>query len=57
MSQHPDVLAKVREEILRVVGPSGVPTYENIRELKYLRAVLNGASLTQFPIFFILSHI
>ncbi|KAF8307679.1 cytochrome P450 [Clavulina sp. PMI_390] len=47
-SQHPEVLAKARAEVLRVVGPSNAPTYNDIRELKYLRAVINE-TLRLFP--------
>lgn len=41
LSQHPDVLRRLREEIVAQVGPSGQPTYEDFRNMKYLRAVLN----------------
>lgn len=30
------------------VGPSQRPTYDDIREMKYLRAFLNGALLSEF---------
>jgi hypothetical protein len=36
------VLARLREEILSKVGPSARPTYDNIRDMKYLRAFING---------------
>jgi hypothetical protein len=42
LSLHPEVFERLRAEVLEVVGPAGRPTYENIREMKYLRAVLNG---------------
>ncbi|KIM75713.1 hypothetical protein PILCRDRAFT_827008 [Piloderma croceum F 1598] len=48
LSQHPDVLARVRAEVLENVGPSAVPTYDNIRNMKYLRAVINE-TLRLFP--------
>ncbi|KIJ66961.1 hypothetical protein HYDPIDRAFT_26376 [Hydnomerulius pinastri MD-312] len=48
LSMHPHVLARLREEIITKVGPAGRPTYENIRELKYLRAVINE-TLRLFP--------
>ncbi|KAF8554979.1 cytochrome P450 [Imleria badia] len=41
LSQHPNVLHKLREEILSVVGSSRNPTRENLREMKYLKAVIN----------------
>ena len=39
----PKVLARLREEVLDKVGPFARPSYDNIREMKYLRAVINGA--------------
>ena len=42
LSQHPDVLKRLRQEILDHVGPTRRPTYDDIRDMKYLRAVLNG---------------
>ena len=44
LSLHPEVLQRLRDEVLEVVGPTERPTYENVREMKYLRAVLNGWS-------------
>ena len=44
LSQHPDVLKRLRQEILDHVGPTRRPTYDDIRDMKYLRAVLNGTS-------------
>ncbi|KAJ7481351.1 cytochrome P450 [Mycena galericulata] len=41
LAEHPDVLAKLRNEILQVVGAARRPTHTDFRELKYLRAVLN----------------
>lgn len=39
---HPDILRRLRAEILERVGPTNRPTYDDIREMKFLRAVLNG---------------
>lgn len=39
---HPEVLNRLRDEILTVVGPERRPTYDDLREMKYLRAVING---------------
>lgn len=44
----PDVLAKLRKEVLDVVGPTERPTFDHIREMKYLRAVINE-TLRLFP--------
>jgi hypothetical protein len=40
---HPEFLTRLREEIVSQVGPTRRPTYDDIKEMKYLRAVLNGA--------------
>ncbi|KAG8696614.1 hypothetical protein FRC08_007036 [Ceratobasidium sp. 394] len=42
------VFAKLRTEILNTVGPSAYPTSDNIREMKYMRAVINEV-LRLFP--------
>jgi len=39
---HPHVMIRLREEVITKVGPTNRPTYDNIREMKYLRAVING---------------
>ncbi|CDO75353.1 hypothetical protein BN946_scf184966.g21 [Trametes cinnabarina] len=41
LAEHPDVLRRLREEILEVVGPNRRPSYDDIRNMKYLRAVIN----------------
>jgi cytochrome P450 len=41
LSEHPNVLQKLREEILTVVGSSRSPTSEDLRAMKYLKAVIN----------------
>lgn len=46
LSEHPDVLAALRQEILTNIGPTRRPTYEDIRQCKYLRAVINGKVLS-----------
>ncbi|KAI9572477.1 cytochrome P450 [Boletus coccyginus] len=45
LSQHPDVLARLREEIVAKVGLSGRPTHGDMRDMKYLRAFINGVQL------------
>jgi len=44
LSLHPEVFQRLRDEVLEMVGPTEQPTYEKIRDMKYLRAVLNGWS-------------
>lgn len=45
LTDHPEALAKLRAEILETVGPKRAPTPEDFRDMKYMRAVLNGVSL------------
>lgn len=47
MALHPDVLRRVREEVLQKFGGSRNPTYEELRDMKYLRAVINGRTVGQ----------
>ena len=49
LSQYPEVFARLRNEIIQRVGPTQRPTYDDIKEMKYLRAVLNG-TYERFPI-------
>lgn len=42
MTMHPDVLRRLRDEIMENVGPTRRPSYDDIRGMKFLRAVLNG---------------
>lgn len=48
LAMYPLVTARLREEILGRVGPTNVPTYEDIKHMKYLRAVINGNPLNMF---------
>ncbi|KAF7290450.1 hypothetical protein HMN09_01303300 [Mycena chlorophos] len=41
LARHPDVLRRLREEIFACAGPTNPPTYDDIKKMKYLRAVLN----------------
>lgn len=42
LSQHPEVMRRLREEVLSTVGPSRRPTLDDMREMKYMKAVING---------------
>jgi len=42
--EHREMEQRLRQEILEKVGSERSPTSEDIRELKYLRAFLNGVS-------------
>ena len=41
LAAHAPVLARLRAEVLRVVGPARRPTYADVREMKYMRAFVN----------------
>ncbi|KAI1794078.1 cytochrome P450 monooxygenase pc-2 [Ganoderma leucocontextum] len=41
LAEHPDILGRLREEILSIMGPSRRPSYDDIRNMKFLRAVIN----------------
>ena len=45
LATNPTILAHLREEILAKVGPTARPTYDDIRDMKYLRACINGLLL------------
>jgi len=45
LSEHPHVYDRLRQEILTTVGSEKRPTPEDLRNMKYLRAVLNGVYL------------
>ncbi|KAJ7602447.1 cytochrome P450 [Mycena polygramma] len=48
LSTYPDVCVRLREEILRHIGPSRRPTHDDIKDMKYLRAVINE-SMRLYP--------
>ncbi|KAI0796907.1 cytochrome P450 [Abortiporus biennis] len=41
LSQYPEVMRRLREEVLTVVGLTKRPNLEDMKEMKYLRAVIN----------------
>ncbi|KAI1783314.1 cytochrome P450 [Ganoderma leucocontextum] len=41
VAEHPAMLERLRKEMLDVVGPTRPPPYEDIREMKYMRAFIN----------------
>ncbi|KAF8060193.1 cytochrome P450 monooxygenase pc-1 [Lyophyllum atratum] len=49
LAMYPAVNARLREEIIAKVGPTRRPDYDDIKEMKYLRAVINE-TLRLFPI-------
>ncbi|KAF8646030.1 hypothetical protein AX16_007455 [Volvariella volvacea WC 439] len=48
MALYPDVTKRLRDEVISAVGTQTAPTYEQLRSMKYLRAVLNE-TLRLFP--------
>ncbi|KAF8996805.1 cytochrome P450 [Cyathus striatus] len=49
LAEYPDVLRRLREEVMQRVGPNRRPTSEDFREMKYLRAVINE-TLRLYPV-------
>jgi len=49
LSENPKVLARLRAEILEKVGSTRSPSYEDIKDMKYLRAVINE-TLRLYPV-------
>jgi cytochrome P450 len=41
LSEHPDIEQRLRQEIYEKVGQTGRPTYDQMREMKFMRAFLN----------------
>ncbi len=39
---YPHVFEKLRAEVMEKVGPTQMPNFDDIRTMKYLRAVING---------------
>ncbi|KAL2128713.1 hypothetical protein VTI74DRAFT_8803 [Chaetomium olivicolor] len=49
LARHPQVLEKLRTEILSVVGPTRPPTYDDLKSMKYLQNVMNE-TLRLYPV-------
>ena len=43
LAEHPEVLRRLRQEILEKIGPQRRPTYDDFKDMKFLKAVINGA--------------
>ncbi|KAI0751542.1 cytochrome P450 monooxygenase pc-2 [Daedaleopsis nitida] len=41
LCMYPDVFKKLRAEVVDKIGPTQMPTFDDIRTMKYLRAVIN----------------
>lgn len=49
LSRHPEVVKRLRNEILSVVGPDRTPTYADLKGMKYLQNVMNE-TLRLYPV-------
>ncbi|KAF8164792.1 cytochrome P450, partial [Crassisporium funariophilum] len=49
LAEHPKVLHRLRQEILEKIGPHQRPMYDDFREMKYLKAVINE-TLRLYPV-------
>ena len=47
LAYHPDVYAKLREEVLAHLGTDGRPTYEDLKSMKYMQWCLNEGTPQQ----------
>ncbi|KXN80905.1 Cytochrome P450 52A3-A [Leucoagaricus sp. SymC.cos] len=49
LAEHPAVMKRLRDEVLEKVGPNRRPEYDDLKDMKYLRAVLNE-TLRLYPV-------
>ncbi|KAF8905815.1 cytochrome P450 [Gymnopilus junonius] len=49
LAEHPEVLRRLRQEVLEKLGNQKRPTYDDIKEMKYLKAVINE-TLRLYPV-------
>ncbi|KAF8332425.1 cytochrome P450 monooxygenase pc-1 [Amanita rubescens] len=49
LAMHPQIMTRLRQEILDKVGPTRMPNQNDIRDMRYLRAVINE-TLRLYPI-------
>jgi cytochrome P450 len=49
LSMDPNILAKLRQEIIATIGLERTPTYEDLKSMKYLQHILNEA-LRLYPV-------
>ncbi|ROV97644.1 hypothetical protein VSDG_04644 [Cytospora chrysosperma] len=49
LGRHPEVVKRLREEILSVVGPDRTPTYADLKGMRYLQNVMNE-TLRLYPV-------
>ncbi|OAA71778.1 cytochrome P450 [Akanthomyces lecanii RCEF 1005] len=49
LARHPECVAKLRREILETVGADSLPTYDHLKNMPYLKAVINE-TLRLYPV-------
>lgn len=49
LSQHPEIVAKLRKEIIGLVGRTREPTYDDLKSMRYLNHVVNE-TLRLYPV-------
>ncbi|KAI3342751.1 cytochrome P450 [Ustulina deusta] len=49
LGRHPEVVQKLRDEIIKTVGRNRTPTYDNLKNMKYLQYVVNE-TLRLYPV-------
>jgi len=45
LAENPEMVKRLREEIISQIGLERAPTYADLRSMKYLRAFINGMCL------------
>jgi len=50
LSRHPEVVQRLRQEILKFVGTDGKPTYSDLKGMRYLQHTLNE-TLRLYPVY------
>ncbi len=57
LSMHPDALSRLRKEVMDTVGSIRRPTYDDIKQMKYLRAFINGEHLSPVSDSLFIDHV
>jgi hypothetical protein len=57
LAEHPEIMDRLRKEILDTVGSSKMPVYDDLRGMKYMRAFINGVLIRFNSGYPILNHI
>ena len=55
LSKYPEVCKRLRQEILEHVGESRRPTFDDMKDMKYLRAVINE-TIRLYPAVYVTLH-